>query len=158
MNKSVLEGKKLLSTVVFELMGELFAVDVNAAREIIRLTNISPMPQSPDFIEGVINIRGHVVAVVDLKKRFHISEIERTNKERIMVVLAQRMIVGLIVDAVFGVKKFPNENIQATPAIVSSHVPKRCISGIVYWEDRIIFLLELNEVFNASEAELLKNV
>ncbi len=156
LEEAVLVNNKTIAVVVFELAGELYAIDVQAAREIMRLTKISPMPQSPDFIEGVIDIRGHVVAVMDPKKRFRLPSCERSNKEKIMVVCVKRMIVGMIVDGVFGVKKFSTELLQSTPAIVTTQVPQRCISGVLQWDKRVVFLLNLDTVFTSNETDLFK--
>ncbi len=145
-----------LSMVVFNLHKKSFAVNVHVAREIIPFADISPMPQAPDYIEGVINIRGHVVAVMDPKKRFGLLELERDEKARIMIVRASKMIVGLIIDEVFGVQKFSKDVVQSTPAIVSAQVPQRYISGIVQWNDQIVFLLNLDEVFSSNHVKALK--
>lgn len=147
-----------LSMVVFSLLGESFAVNVHVAREIIRLTDISPVPQAPDFIEGVIDIRGHIVAVMDPKKRFGLAGPKGTVQSRIMVVRANKMIVGLIIDSIFGVQTFSHELVQATPAIVTTQVPQRFISGIVHWNERIVFLLNLDEIFSPDDAAGLKSI
>jgi purine-binding chemotaxis protein CheW len=144
--------------VVFRLGGDEFAFDVRSTREVVRLSEISPVPRAPEFIEGVINLRGHAVAVLDLRKRFGIRAAEKTDKSRIMIVRASRMIVGLIVDAVLGVRNFAGEAIQPTPAIVADHVDHRFISGVLRINDRTIFLINLDEILTRKNTEAIQSL
>jgi purine-binding chemotaxis protein CheW len=144
--------------VVFRLGEDEFAFDVRSTREVVRLSEISPVPRAPEFIDGVINLRGHAVAVMDLGKRFGIRAVEKSEKSRIMIVRASRMIVGLIVDAVLGVRNFTGEEIQPTPAIVAAQVDHRFISGVLRVDDRTIFLINLDEILTRKNTEALRSL
>ena len=147
-----------LNLVVFRILNDDFGVEVHSTREILKLESIAAVPQSPEFIEGIINVRGHAVAVIDLRKRFGIKDPGVTEKTRIMIVRSSRMIVGLIVDAVMGVRSFDASRIQPTPAIVSTQVDHRFISGVSRLDDRMIFLVNLDEILTSKNTEFLRAV
>jgi purine-binding chemotaxis protein CheW len=144
--------------VVFRLGDDEFAIDVRSTREVVRVTDISPVPRAPEFIEGVINLRGHAVAVVDLRKRFGVEALQKTEKSRIMIVRARNMIVGLMVDSVTGVRNFPGEEIQATPAIVANQVDHRFITGVLRVDDRTILLVSLDEILTRKNTEAIRSI
>ena len=144
--------------MVFRLMEEEFAAEVRSVREIIPLTKVSALPQCSQLIEGVISLRKHVIAVVDLRKRFGLQRSERMENARVIIVKARRMILGLIVDAVSEVQTFTRDLVHPAPAIVTTQIDHRYISGIVRWKDRIITLLDLEEIFTPSEEEYLRNM
>lgn len=148
----------LIHAVVFRLRGEEFAVEVQKVREVVRLAEIIPLPQSPDSIEGIIDLRGHIVAVMDLRRRLGMDNSEKTDKSRIMIVRSNRMIVGLIVDAVNEVIKISRDLVHPTPAMITSQIHHRYLSGVVRWNDRIIILLNLEELLTPIEAEYLKSI
>jgi purine-binding chemotaxis protein CheW len=152
------EDNSTIHAVIFRLRDEEFAVEVRAVREVVRLIEITPLPQSPNSIEGIIDLRGHIVAVMDLRKRLGLQDSEKTDKTRIMIVRSNRKIVGLIVDDVREVLKVSRNLLHPTPAMVTSQINHRYISGVIRWNDRIIVLLDLEALLTPAEAEYLRSI
>lgn len=136
--------------VVFDLAGEHYGVDISAVEGIIKMQNITRMPQSPEFVEGVTNLRGSVLPVIDLRKRFGQPGCEADKDTRIVVVDMEGTKVGIIVDAVSEVLRVPEETIEATPPMVTS-VDTSFIRGIAKLADRLIILLDLPKVLTLQE-------
>lgn len=141
--------------VVFQLAGETYGVDIGHVHEIIRLQPITQVPRTPGFVEGVINLRGRIIPVIDLHKRFALPPVEATNNTRIMVVEVNGITVGMIVDAVLEVLRLPEENIEPPPPIIKG-VDVAYLRGVGKWEDKLIILLDLDRVLRESEQEQLK--
>src|SRR5262245_58828981 len=108
---------KDLHLVGFRIGRETFGVPINLVHEIVRIPEITAVPESPDYVEGVINLRGKIVSVVDLRKRFGEKEIVSHKKNRILVAEVEGKMVGLIVDAASEVLKVPPSDIDAPPSM-----------------------------------------
>lgn len=143
--------------VVFELAKETYGVDISRVQEIIRFQEITKVPKVPDFIEGVINLRGNVIPVIDLRKRFDFEEIEKTNATRIIVVEVDQYTVGMVVDAVSEVVRV-NENSIEPPSNIIADIDTDYLSGVCKYEDKLIILLELSKVLSASQQAELASV
>ncbi|KUO52798.1 MAG: chemotaxis protein CheW [Desulfitibacter sp. BRH_c19] len=143
--------------VVFNLSGETYGVDISTVREIIRMQIITEVPRTPDFVEGVINLRGKVIPVIDLHKRFDLRLVEETSQSRIMVVEVENITVGMIVDSVSEVLRIPKDNIDPPPPVISG-VDSAYLRGVGKLENRLIILLDLNQVLHEKEKETLENV
>ncbi|MBE3573327.1 MAG: chemotaxis protein CheW [Moorella humiferrea] len=141
--------------VVFQLAGETYGVDINYVQEIIRMQNITPIPRTPAFIEGVINLRGRIIPVIDLHKRFHLPQGEVTNNTRIMVVEMGRVTVGMIVDSVSEVLRLPVASIEPPPSMISG-IDVAYLKGVGKWNERLIILLDLERVLQESEQRQLE--
>ena len=147
----------LQQLVTFELFGEVFALPILDVREIIRPTAITPVPQAPGFVEGVINLRGQIIPVVDLRKRFGMSAENSTDDTRIVVVeLGNGIVIGLIVDAVREVERIPTDTITPPPALVAGSVGAEYIKGISNHEDKMIVHIDMRKVFNTEEMTALE--
>lgn len=109
-------------------------------------------PETPDFVEGVINLRGRIVPVIDLRKRFTLVASEETQASRIMVVELEGLIVGMIVDSVSEVLRLPTNSIEPTPPMVSG-VDAAYLRGVGKWDDQLIILLDINKVLYKGEQE-----
>lgn len=147
--------EKLLQLVTFCLDNEEFAIDILKVQEINRMMEITKVPKSPDFVEGVINLRGKVIPIVDLRKRFGLEIAEYTKKTRIVVVDIEGKIVGLIVDSVSEVLRLPSDTIEPTPFMVTD-INSEYIQGVGKLEDRLLILLNLNNLFSKREGKELK--
>jgi len=147
----------LLQLVSFEVGKELFAAPITKIQEIIRPTAIVKIPKSPDFVEGVINLRGKIIPVVDLKKRFAMPSTGETAKARIVVAELAGLTVGLMVDAVCEVLRADNSSFEETPSIVST-VNEKFIHGIVKQEEQMLIVLDLDKLLSSDETEVLKTV
>lgn len=142
--------------VVFELAKEIYGVDISQVQEIIRFQQITKVPKVPDFIEGVINLRGNVIPVIDLRKRFDFEQIDKTNATRIIVVEVEQYTVGMVVDAVSEVVRV-NENSIEPPSNIIAGIDSDYLSGVCKFNDKLIILLELSKVLTASQQAELAN-
>ncbi|MGI5836061.1 MAG: chemotaxis protein CheW [Chloroflexota bacterium] len=143
--------------VIFELANEVYGVDISRVQEIIRMTSITRLPRAPEFVEGVINLRGKVIPVVDLKKRFGLVESERTKSSRIVVVDVGDHIIGMVVDAVSEVLRVPTESVEPPSPVVTT-IESDYIRGIAKVDGRLIILLDLNKVLSWEEKKKLREV
>lgn len=136
--------------VRFMVGKESFGVDIGRVQEIVTVPEITKVPDTPDFLEGIINLRGKIVSVVDLRKRLKFNGSEKSKKNRILVTEMDGRVVGLIVDEVSEVLKLNPENIEPPPEMVNS-VGVEYITGIGKLEDKIILLLDLGKVLSTEE-------
>ena len=136
--------------VVFDLGGEAYGVEINEVREIIRIQEVTATPQSPWFVEGVINLRGKVIPVVDLRKRFGLEIRDETKDTRIVVVDIANTDIGMIVDAVTEVMRIPMSDVEPPSSVVSSR-DSDYLMGIAKTQDKMIILLDLQQVLNGAE-------
>lgn len=154
MSKQAILTGDLLQLVSFLIETEEFGVDIIRVQEIIRLIDITRVPNTPEFIEGVINLRGRIVPVVDLRARFGMPKKERTNNTRIIVVELQDKVVGFMVDSVKEVIRV-EKNIIEPPPDLAVGIDTPYIKGVAKLEDRLLILLDLEEVLTDQETELL---
>jgi len=136
--------------VTFRLGQEQFAVPIGAVQEVVRLPDVTPVPQAPWFVEGVINLRGRIIPVMDLGKRFRLADRPRTRKTRILIVEADGRLVGLIVDAVSAVVRLPAGAIEPPPPMVSG-IGVDYITGVGKLGDQLVVLLDLAQVLHAED-------
>lgn len=140
--------------VVFRLANEFYGVDIGAVNTIIRMQEITAIPRTPDFVEGVINLRGSIVPVIDLRKRFGLPIGEITKASRIVVVEAGQQMIGMIVDAVAETLRLPSNAIEPPSPVVTS-LDTEYLRGVGKLEDRMVILLDLEKVLSNSEVESL---
>ncbi len=136
--------------VVFDLAGELYGVDIGRVREIIRMQDITYVPNAPDFVEGVTNLRGSIIPVLNLRKRFGLSGGGETGETRIVVVDISGEDMGVQVDAVREVLRI-NEQVVAPPSSIVTTVDSYYMEGIANLGDRLIILLDLSKVISEAE-------
>lgn len=136
--------------VIFRLADEYYALDIQTVQEIVRMQTITSIPGSDFWVEGITNLRGRVVPVVDLRKRCGVEIRENSAETRIVVVSSSNGMVGLIVDAVSEVMRIPGEQVEQPSAIVS--VPENTyLRGIAKLDDRLVSLMDLDGVLPAGE-------
>jgi len=140
--------------VVFRLGDDFFAMMIASVNEIIRLQKITPVPKAPAFVEGVTNLRGRVIPVIDLRKRFGIAPLEDGHNARIIVADHAGKLIGMMVDRVDEVLTVPADAIEPPDEMVVSF-DSEFLAGIVRLEDRLIILLDHEQVLSPSEAKLL---
>jgi len=145
------EKRREYQLVVFKIGDEEFGVDIAQVREIVRLLEITYMPKAPAFIEGVVNLRGQIVAIIDLAKRLGIPSRPRGDTTRIIVIEIGENTVGMIVDSVSEVLRLSSENIEEVPGIIETEVPEHYIRGVGKLKDRLLVLLDLNRVLTSEE-------
>ena len=143
--------------VVFGLNFEEFGVNIASVESIIKMQTITRMPLSPYFIEGVTNLRGKVVPVIDLRQRFGLSAKEADKHSRIIVISLNQTEVGMVVDEVSEVLTIPEQAMEPAPGIATT-VDSTFISGIAKLEQRLVILLNLERVLSTQEQETLIGV
>lgn len=145
--KELKEKVKEIQLVVFRLCDQEFALEVSTVLEASRMLEITRIPEAPGYIEGVVNLRGDVIAVADLAKQFGLERRGGYSKSaRIVVVQAGPETVGLIVDEVPEVIRIPEENIQATPELIQTKLKQEYVRGVAKLGERLIVVLNLNSL------------
>lgn len=149
------KGKKIL---VFRLQNTELALDIACVREVLRPQEIHPLPQAPDFVEGVINLRKHIITVIDLRKKFHIPPVEDKAAMRVILCKVKTFIVGVIVDSASEVLSLAPQEVQPPPAIVVLQMPGVQLSGIARVGERVISILDLDKILTEEEITRLSGV
>jgi purine-binding chemotaxis protein CheW len=139
------ENSEGVQMVIFMLDGQYYGIGIETVDSIIKMQAITELPHAPHFIVGLTNLRGKVLPVISLRKRFGFAEQETTKNSRIIVINVEQKEAGLIVDGVSEVETIPRKNIEATPAMTASNA-SRPIEGIAKLDDRLIILLNLAKV------------
>ncbi len=141
--------------VIFKLGDEEFGVDILQVREIEKLDQpVTRVPKAPTFVEGVINLRGEVVPIVDLRKRFGLMVHDISNESRVIIVDLNENMVGMVVDSVVEVLRVPVSAIEAAPSITKG-VEAYFLTGVAKMNDRLIILLNLERALSAEETKEL---
>jgi purine-binding chemotaxis protein CheW len=135
--------------VLFELGSEIYGLDIAAVHEIIRMQPITRVPKAPFYVEGVINLRGKVIPVIDMGKRFGLEKVENNKNNRIVVVNIQDTILGIIVDAVTEVLRIPIDSIEPVSDIVTA-ANSDYLRGIAKLTDKMVILLELDKLLSGD--------
>lgn len=149
---------ELIQLVSFNLEQEEYGVDVLKVREIIRLPNVTRVPNTPHYVEGVINLRGKVIPIISMRKRFGLVEAENDKRTRIMVMDIDGELMGFIVDAVSEVIRVSESEIQPPPAVVAGNIDQECLSGVINQTERLLVLLDLEKMFSKEERSLFSNL
>ncbi len=145
---------ELLQLVSFKIGSEEFGVDILNVQEINRMVKITQVPNSPDYVEGIINLRGRILPVIDLRKILGLPKKEHDNETRIIVVDLDGKTVGFLVDSVNEVLRIPADITEAPPEIVVG-INSKYLMAVGKLEDRIIMLLDLNKVLDENEMKLI---
>jgi len=143
--------EELIQLVSFNLSGEEYGVEVLSVREIIRMSTITKMPNTPYFVEGIINLRGKVIPIIDLRKRFGLEEQEPDSKTRIMVMDDGKGLTGLVVDSVSEVIRIHGSEIQPPPPLISENISQEFIAGVFNHADRLLIVMNSHRMFNEDE-------
>jgi purine-binding chemotaxis protein CheW len=146
-----------LHIVGFRVGTETFGVPIKCVHEIVRVPAITSVPDSPEFVEGVINLRGKIVSVVDLRKRFGETKTDAHKKNRVIVVESEGKLVGLIVDAASEVMRIPNADIEPPPSILQNS-ESSYVTGVGKLHNRLIILVDLKRVLQRGELKKLSEV
>ncbi len=159
MNKAALgvADSDKLQLVTFEVGEEEYAVDILSVQEINRMMELTRIPQSPPEVEGVINLRGRIIPVIDLRKRFGLTASDRDENSRIVVVEVQERTIGFIVDRVHEVLRIDRGIVEPAPSMVGS-IDSEYIAGVGKLDDRLLILLDLTKLFGADSLARIDRV
>lgn len=142
---------ELLQIVSFHVGSEEFGLDILRVQEIIRHQHLTRVPNSPHFVDGVINLRGKVIPVVALRKRFGIAQEPTEGETRIVVLEIQTAIVGFIVDSVPEVLRIPIGAVSPPPRLGT--IEREYVSGVAKLDDRLLMLLDVDRILTAQEGQ-----
>ncbi len=152
-----MDDGKILQLVTFKLENEEFGVDILKVQEINKMMNITKIPNAPVFIEGVINLRGKIIPIIDLRKRLGFHNRVYDKSTRIIVVELDGLVLGFIVDSVSEVLRIPGNTIEPPPSIVAG-IESDYIEGVGKLNDRLLILLELKKIFASPERKEIENI
>jgi purine-binding chemotaxis protein CheW len=141
--------------VSFELGGEEYGIDVLTVREIIRIPTVTRMPNTADYVDGIINLRGTVVPIISLRRRFGLMECEQDRRNRILVMETGGGLTGFVVDAVAEVIRVSAADIQPPPGAVQGKATQDCITGVISHGERLLITLDIDRLFNDAERSAL---
>ncbi|MBD3408980.1 MAG: chemotaxis protein CheW [Ignavibacteriales bacterium] len=150
------ERGELLQLVSFNIGEEEFGVDILRVQEINKMTKVTRVPNAPDFVEGIINLRGKVIPIIDLRTRLNMAKKEEDKDTRIVVVELGGDTIGFVVDAVSEVLRISRDVTEPPPPIVAG-VQSRFITAVAKLEDRLLILLDLEAIFSDEEREELRS-
>jgi purine-binding chemotaxis protein CheW len=137
--------------VGFQVGRETYGVPITSLHEIVRVPEITAVPDAPDYVEGVINLRGKIVSVVDLRKRFGKTVTALDRRNRILVVEHRGRLAGMIVDSASEVIKIPESEIETAPAMMQEG-GLDCVVGLGKYKGRLVILLDISKVLSARES------
>ena len=151
------EARQEVQLACFRVGSELYALDIMRIKEIIRPQKLTPVPKAPSFIEGVINLRGAVIPVADLRKRFDQPISDENRKNRIVICSLAGKIIGLLVDEVTEVKRFQRHEIAPAPQFIKGPEADYFL-GVARRDDELIMLINLEKVLSTEELIELKSI
>jgi purine-binding chemotaxis protein CheW len=153
-NASQGKSEELLQLVSFNIGDEEFGVDILKVQEINRMLDVTRVPNAPEYVDGVINLRGKVIPIIDLRRRFGMERKNLDKNTRIVVVELSGKVVGFVVDAVSEVLRIPKSVTEPPPPIVAG-VEAEYITAVGKLEDRLLILLDLEKVLSVEENQEL---
>ena len=140
----------IIQWVTFMLEGEIYGIEVIQVQEVLRVTEIAPVPGSPDYVMGIINLRGNVVTVLDTRRRFGLPDHEITDTSRIIIIESESNIVGLLVDSVAEVVELKKSVIESSPNVGNDESSKY-IAGVATLNDELHILVDINKLLSEEE-------
>ncbi len=153
MNQTVENGQDpVVQWVTFRLEDETYGINVMQVQEVLRISEIAPVPGAPDYVLGIINLRGNVVTVIDTRKRFGLPPGELDDHSRIVIIETQSQIFGILVDSVAEVVELRRSDIDLAPA-VGNEESARYIQGVATVDDVLLILVDLNKLLSEEEWE-----
>lgn len=147
----------VLRWVTFQLDREMYGVNVMQVREVLRYSDIAPVPGAPAYVLGIINLRGNVVSVIDTRMRFGLPPSEITDNTRIMIIESERQVVGILVDSVAEVVDLNTNEIDDTPNVGTEESAK-FICGVCNREDDLLILIDLYKLLTEEEWQDIANI
>lgn len=147
----------VLQWVTFRLAGETYGINVMQVQEVLRYTEIAPVPGAPGYVLGIINLRGNVVTVIDTRNRFGLESGEMTDNTRIVIIETEGHVIGVLVDSVAEVVYLRQSEIETAPNVGNDESAK-FIQGVCHKNDELLILIELNKLLTDTEWAELEEV
>ena len=139
-----------LRWVTFRLENEKYGINVMQVQEVLRVTEIAPVPGAPSYVLGIINLRGNVVTVIDTRSRFGLASAEMDDSTRIVIIEAEEQVVGILVDSVAEVVDLKASDIEMAPNVGTEESAK-FIQGVASHDDELLILVDLNKLLSDEE-------
>ena len=143
-------GDPVMQLVTFRLAEEAYGINVMHVQEVLRITEIAPVPGAPSYVLGIINLRGNVVTVIDTRSRFGLPSTETDDSSRIVIIEADKQVVGILVDSVAEVVELNQSEIDSAPN-VGNEESSRYIQGVANREDNLLIVVDLNKLLTDEE-------
>ncbi|MDO6705169.1 MULTISPECIES: chemotaxis protein CheW [unclassified Photobacterium] len=143
---------QVLQWVTFQLEEETYGINVMQVREVLRYTEIAPVPGAPDYVLGIINLRGNVVTVIDTRARFGLTPGDISDNTRIVIIEAEKQVIGILVDSVAEVVYLRSSEIDSTPSVGTDESAK-FIQGVSNRDNQLLILVDLNKLLSDEEWE-----
>ncbi len=143
-----------IQLVSFSVGNEDYGVHIGQVQEIIRMTTITHLPQTEEYVKGIINLRGNIIPIIDMRMKFNMEALAYSELTRVIVVNMNDKLVGIVVDSVARVLELPEKEIEDPPSIIHG-LSKDFIDGIGKTEDSMIIILKVDKVLSAEEINLL---
>lgn len=147
----------VLQWVTFKLQEETYGINVMQVQEVLRYTEIAPVPGSPDYVLGIINLRGNVVTVIDTRSRFGLEPADVTDNSRIVIIEADKQVIGILVDSVAEVVYLKASEIDTAPN-VGTDESARFIQGVSNREGELLILVDLNKLLSDEEWDEISSI
>ena len=144
------DSDEVLQWVTFRLANETYGINVMQVQEVLRYSDIAPVPGAPSYVLGIINLRGNVVTVIDTCQRFGLPPIELTDSTRVIVIETNQQVIGILVDAVAEVVYLKRSDIDSTPNVGNEESAK-FIQGVTHREGELLILVDLNKLLGEEE-------
>ena len=159
MKQSAAQGSEdpILQWVTFKLDNETYGINVMQVQEVLRYTEIAPVPGAPAYVLGIINLRGNVVTVIDTRQRFGLYNADITDNSRIVIIEADRQVVGILVDSVAEVVYLRQSEIETAPNVGNDESAK-FIQGVCNKNGELLILVELDKMMSEEEWSDLENI
>ena len=158
MKEAVAIKKQERQILAFNLSTVELGLDISCVREVLKPQKIHPLPNAPRFIEGVINLRGHIIAIMDLRKKFNIAASADSSRTRIILCRIKNFITGLIVDNVSEVVSLSQDDITPAPEAALTQAGENYVSGIVNLRGRVITLLDPEKILTKEDFGKLSGI
>ncbi|OUS74635.1 chemotaxis protein CheW [Pseudoalteromonas sp. A601] len=156
-SKNADSNDEVLQWVTFKLESETYGVNVMQVQEILRYTEIAPVPGAPSYVLGIINLRGNVVTVIDTRARFGLISAETTDNSRVLIIEAEEQVIGILADSVAEVVYLRSSEIDSAPNIGTEESAK-FIQGVSNRDGELLILVDLNKLLNDEEWDELSNI
>ena len=156
-NENKVDVENSINLVTFKLGNNEYAIDIMQAKEIIKMEKITLIPNAPDYVEGVINLRGNIIPIVDLKKRFNLDDNEGEKNTGIIIVKIDDVDMGIIIDAISKVVSIATSNIQPPPPMLSG-IGQKYIKGVAKLEDKLLVVLDLEKLIVGDDDDTEENI
>ncbi|WP_115719173.1 chemotaxis protein CheW [Gallaecimonas mangrovi] len=148
---------EVLQWVTFQLDNETYGINVMQVQEVLRYSEIAPVPGAPDYVLGIINLRGNVVTVIDTRARFGLASSEVSDQSRIVIIEAEKEVIGILVDAVAEVVYLKRSEIEVAPNVGTEESAK-FIQGVSNRDGELLILVDLNKMLTDEEWEEIMNL